>query len=163
MAKKQGKNQKKGVKLIVKSKTQVKPSNAQSGADFKHSEPVKKKVPGKPFVKGDPRIKPGRELGSTNFKTDFLKAISLIKNADTKKAIEITDLIRLSLEKMIKAVQNGDHRYDKVYIDLLNRYYGTPTQNVDHTSKGEKIDAPPIIGMRIISEVENEKDEDDEN
>jgi len=158
MAKKQVKNQKKGGKVESKPKTQVKSQKTQSGGDLVANKPKK---PGQ-FVKGDPRIKPGRELGSTNFKTDFLKAIAMIKNADTKKAIEITDLIRLSLEKMIKAVQNGDHRYDKVYIDLLNRYYGTPTQNIDHTTKGEKMDAPPIIGMRIINEVEKDKEEDEE-
>mgnify|MGYP006388872093 FL=1 len=55
-------------------------------------------------------------------------------------------------------MQLGDHRYDKVYIDLLNRYYGTPTQNLDHTSKGDKIDVQQIIGMRIVKETD-----DDEN
>lgn len=151
------KNKEKGIKLVIKPKKQVKPSKVDNTAQKQQNLP-KKKVPGRPFVKGDPRInKDGRPEGSLNFKTDFLKAISSIKNADTNKAIEITDLIRLSLEKMIKAVQLGDHRYDKVYIDLLNRYYGTPTQNLDHTSKGEKIDVQQIIGMRII------KDTDDEN
>lgn len=154
MTKKQVKNQKKGIKVESKPKTQVKPSMAQSEANLM---PKKRKATGKPFVKGDPRIKPGREPGSTNFKTDFLQAISAIKNADTNKAIEITDIIRLSLEKMIKAVQLGDHRYDKVYIDLLNRYYGTPTQNLDHTSKGEKIDVQQIIGMRIVKDTDDEK------
>jgi hypothetical protein len=151
------KTKEKGIKLVIKPKKQVKPSKAQSSAGIEQNLPIKKKVPGKPFVKGDPRIKPGRELGSTNFKTDFMTAISAIKNADTNKAIEITDLIRLSLEKMIKAVQLGDHRYDKVYIDLLNRYYGTPTQNLDHTSKGEKIDVQQIIGMRIVKDTDDEK------
>ena len=120
----------------------------------------KKKVPGKPFVPGDPRRKNGRDVGSTNFKTDLLRAIESLKNADTNQSIEITDLIRLALEKMVKAIQLGDHRFDKVYIDLLNRYYGTPTQNIDHTTKGEKMDAPPIIGMRIISEIEKDEDEE---
>lgn len=157
MAKKQVKNQKKGGKVAFKPKKQVKPQIAQSGADL---VPKKRKATGKPFVKGDPRIKPGREPGSTNFKTDFLRAIESLKNADTNQSIEITDLIRLALEKMVKAIQLGDHRFDKVYIDLLNRYYGTPTQNIDHTTKGEKMDAPPIIGMRIISEVEKDEDEE---
>lgn len=157
MAKKQVKNQKKGGKVEFKLKTQVKPPSAAITAEKQQ----KKKIPGKPFVKGDARInREGKKEGKTSFKTDFLVAIQAIKNADTNKAIEITDIIRLSLEKMIKAAQNGDHRYDKVYLDLLNRYYGTPTQNVDHTSKGEKIDAPPIIGMRIISEVEKDEDEE---
>ena len=157
MTKKQVKNQKKGVKVASKPKIQVKPQNAQSGADFVQK---KKKVPGKPFVPGDPRRKNGRDVGSTNFKTDFLRAIESLKNADTNQSIEITDLIRLALEKMVKAIQLGDHRFDKVYIDLLNRYYGTPTQNIDHTTKGEKMDAPPIIGMRIISEIEKDEDEE---
>ena len=149
---------KKAIKLIIKPKKQVKPSKTQSGAGIEQNLP-KKKVPGRPFVKGDPRInKDGRPEGSLNFKTDFLKAIASIKNADTNKAIEITDIIRLSLEKMIRSVQLGDHRYDKVYIDLLNRYYGTPTQNLDHTSKGDKIDVQQIIGMRIVKETD-----DDEN
>lgn len=153
------KNQKKQVKLKIKPKKQIKPQVAESDANLM---PKKRKATGKPFVKGDPRIKPGREPGSTNFKTDFLKAIAAIKNADTNKAIEITDLIRLSLEKMIKAAQLGDHRYDKVYIDLLNRYYGTPTQNIDHTSKGEKMDAAQIIGMRIVKEKDNENETQEE-
>jgi len=151
------KNKKKGIKLVIKPKKVVKPSKVDNTAQKQQDLP-KKKVPGRPFVKGDPRInKDGRPEGSLNFKTDFLKAISSIKNADTNKAIEITDLIRLSLEKMIKAVQLGDHRYDKVYIDLLNRYYGTPTQNLDHTSKGEKIDVQQIIGMRIVKDTDDEK------
>lgn len=149
---------KKAIKLITKVSSKAKPSKAGSTAQKQQNLP-KKKVPGKPFVKGDPRInKDGRPEGSLNFKTDFLKAIASIKNADTNKAIEITDLIRLSLEKMIKSIQFGDHRYDKVYIDLLNRYYGTPTQNLDHTSKGDKIDVQQIIGMRIVKETD-----DDEN
>ena len=159
MAKKQVKNQKKGVKVAFKPKTQTKPQNAASTANLLHKQ-EKKRVIGKPFQKGDVRInREGRKDGSTNFKTDFLNAISALKNADTNKSIEITDLIRLALEKMIKAIQLGDHRFDKVYIDTLNRFYGTPTQNIDHTTKGEKMDAPPIIGMRIINEVEK----DDEN
>ena len=156
MTKKQVKNQKKGVKVASKPKIQVKPHLAQNSASFV----PKPRGKGKPFVKGDPRIKPGREPGTTNFKTDFLRAIKSLKNADTNQSIEITDLIRLALEKMVKAIQLGDHRFDKVYIDLLNRYYGTPTQNIDHTTKGEKMDAPPIIGMRIISEVEKDEDEE---
>lgn len=152
------KNQKKQVKLKTKSKKQAKPSKVVSTADLQQNQ-AKKKIPGKPFTKDDPRInRNGREEGSTNFKTDFYRAIESIKNADTEKAIEISDLIRLSLEKMIKAMQNGDHRYDRVYIDLMNRYYGTPTQNIDHTTKGEKMDPTQIIGMRIIKE----EDEDDE-
>jgi hypothetical protein len=151
------KYKRKGIKLIAKLETQAKPSKVNNTAPEQQNLP-KKKVPGRPFVKNDPRInKEGRPEGSNNFKTDFLQAIKAIKNADTNKAIEITDIIRLSLEKMIKSVQLGDHRYDKVYIDLLNRYYGTPTQNLDHTSKGEKIDVQQIIGMRIV------KDKDDEN
>lgn len=145
---------KKAIKLITKVSSKPKQSKTQSGGNLVANKPKK---PGQ-FVKGDPRIKPGRELGSTNFKTDFMKAIESIKNADTNKAIEITDIIRLSLEKMIRSVQLGDHRYDKVYIDLLNRYYGTPTQNLDHTSKGDKIDVQQIIGMRIVKE-----SDDDEN
>jgi len=69
------KNKEKGIKLVSKVKKHIKPSKAQSGAGIEQNLPIKKKVPGKPFVKGDPRIKPGRELGSTNFKTDFMKAI----------------------------------------------------------------------------------------
>lgn len=155
-------NQKKGVKLVVKAKKQVKPSKVASTAQKQQDLP-KKKVPGKPFVKGDPRInREGREEGSTNFKTDFMRAIASIKNADTNKAIEIHDLIRLSLEKMIKSMQLGDHRYDKVYVDMLNRYYGTPTQNIDHTSKGEKMDVAQIIGMRIVKEKDNENETQEE-
>lgn len=149
---------KKTIKLITKVSSKAKASKVDNTAQKQQNLP-KKKVPGRPFVKGDPRInKDGRPEGSTNFKTDFMKAIESIKNADTNKAIEITDLIRLSLEKMIKSIQLGDHRYDKVYIDLLNRYYGTPTQNLDHTSKGDKIDVQQIIGMRIVKETD-----DDEN
>jgi len=160
MSKKQVKNQKKGVKIAFKPKKQVKPQNAVSTANLLHKQ-KKKRIIGKPFQKGDERInREGRKDGSTNFKTDFLRAIESLKNADTDQSIEITDLIRLALEKMVKAIQLGDHRFDKVYIDLLNRYYGTPTQNIDHTTKGEKMDAPPIIGMRIISEVEKDEDEE---
>lgn len=154
------KNQKKQVKLKIKPKKEVKPSKVVSTANLQQNQ-AKKKVPGRPFVKDDPRInRNGREEGSTNFKTDFMRAIESIKNADTDKAIEIHDLIRLSLEKMIKAMQNGDHRYDRVYIDLMNRYYGTPTQNIDHTTKGQKMDVQQIIGMRIIKE-EDDQDEEE--
>ena len=98
------KYKRKGIKLVAKPKKQVKPLKVDKTAQEQQNLP-KKKVPGRPFVKGDPRInKEGRPEGSLNFKTDFLRAIAAIKNADTNQSIEITDLIRLSLEKMIKSI-----------------------------------------------------------
>ncbi len=117
----------------------------------------KRPATGKPFVKGDPRIKSGRIKGSTNFKTDFYKAIKQIKNSETGKSVQVQDMIRLALEQMFKRMLKGDPRFDKIYLDTMDRYYGKTTTNIDHTTGGEKLPVAPIIGMRII------KDEDEEN
>lgn len=92
----------------------------------------KRKIPGVPFTKNDPRInRNGRPLNTKNFYTDFKEAIRQIKDKNTGEELTETHIIKIGLEKMLK----GDARFEGLYKDLMDRVYGKPvnTVNVDAT------------------------------
>lgn len=91
------------------------------------------KVIGKPFEKGESGNPNGRPKGRRNFSTIFYDALESLAN---KNGIEATDLETEIVEKALLSARKGDARF---YKDLMDRLHGTATQNIDHTSAGEKI------------------------
>lgn len=131
----------------------------QFGGNLVDSKPPKK--PGTFTDKSDPRRQIGRKKGSTNFMTDFKRAIKGIK-VDGGGKLTMTDLQRLHIERTVKEMQKENGKYDKAFIDLMNRYYGEAKQTVDHLNNGKDFPAQQIIGMRIMKDNSVESEVEDE-
>lgn len=85
-------------------------------------------------VSGNPA---GRPKGSRNFTTDFEEAIKGIKDKETGEQLTMEKIVKIGITKMLK----GDAKFEGLYKDLLDRYYGKPVQTTDITTQGEKIQA----------------------
>ena len=103
-------------------------------ADKTPKEQQKKKVPGVPFTKNDPRInKEGRPLGSVGFKTLFKQAIKKIAKTEDIKECDI------EVDMIIKAIAEANKGNYQFYRDIFDRNYGRAKESLDVTSGGEKI------------------------
>lgn len=123
-------------------------SKPQSGVNLESKDKPRKQGQ---FVPGDKRIVPGRRKGSTNFMTDFKRALKGIK-VDGGGKLTMTDLQRLHIERTVKEMQKENGKYDKAFIDLMNRYYGEAKKTVDLLNNGKDFPVQQIIGMRIIKD-----------
>lgn len=108
--------------------------------DVPPTENTAEKVRGTPFQPGDDprRNLNGRPLGVTNFKTDFERAIRGMKD---KQGVDLTmdRIIETGLRQML----SGNSRFEGLYKDLLDRYYGKPMQSIDHTTAGQALTPTP--------------------
>jgi len=103
------------------------------------------KVIGRPFKKGISGNPYGKPRGRRNFATVFNEAISTLKDKDGN-SVNFDDVVKASIEQMIRGMQKGDPKYFKLYTDALNRIYGKPKRN-----KSEEIHKVPVItGVRIV-------------
>jgi hypothetical protein len=82
----------------------------------------------KPFKKGhDPR----RNLKGAPRLPDIKEAIAEVLSGEKSETS-----LKIIIEALAKRAAKGDTRAAK---EILDRYYGTPQQHMDHTSKGESI------------------------
>lgn len=83
------------------------------------------------FKKGNPGG--GRPPGSLDFKTKFYRMIDKIAKQNQIDREEVEEQILLVGYKRAK---EGDYNF---YRDMLDRLHGRPTQPIDATTGGEKI------------------------
>jgi hypothetical protein len=99
----------------------------------------KKKVPGRPFKKGQSGNPKGRPLGSRDRRTVIMDAIIRIGEKKKMTPEEIEEAIQVSgIEKALK----GSFLH---YAEISNGLYGKVAQKTDITSGGEKIVTNAII------------------
>lgn len=79
---------------------------------------------------------PGRPKGQKNFKTYFEEAVINIAKA---KNIDPEDFKVQMVQQAITKGFNGDRGF---YADTMDRVFGKPQQNIDHTSAGEQLFNP---------------------
>lgn len=93
---------------------------------------------GAPFVAGDDprRNMNGRPLGAKNFTTDFENALKYLNQSRSEHdQLTMEKIVATGMVKMLK----GDARFEGLYKDLLDRYYGKPVQSIDHTTAGQAL------------------------
>lgn len=76
---------------------------------------------------------PGRPKGQRNYATIYREALIKLADINNKTPDELETEI---LSNALLSARKGDYKF---YKDILDRLYGTATNKVDHTSKGEKI------------------------
>jgi hypothetical protein len=122
---------------------------AVNSAQIQQENP--KRVFGKPFTKGVSGNPNGKPKGTRSFQTDFRLALKQINNSKTGKPYKENEFIQSILQNMMTNLDTGDIKYQRLGVDILDRLYGKPTQSLDHTTQGEKINPVPVItGMRIV-------------
>lgn len=98
----------------------------------------------------------GRPKGSKNFTTDFEEAIKGIKDKDTGEQLTMGKIIKIGITKMLK----GDAKFEGLYKDLLDRYYGKGVQPIDLSGEvklesNEKIIEMQNMMLRFADEINN--------
>lgn len=81
-----------------------------------------------PFKKGESGNPNGRPKGRRNFSTIFYDALESLAKKNNMEAVDLETEI---LEKALLSARKGDHRF---YKDLMDRLYGTATQNIKEES-----------------------------
>ncbi len=87
------------------------------------------------FKKGQSGNPDGRPKGSENFKTIFDRALKRLAKDNGVDPDSIHEDIVLN---GIVMARGGSFKF---YKDLFDRLYGKPKESIDHTTKGEKINA----------------------
>lgn len=87
---------------------------------------LQKKVPGKPFVKGEDsrRNIKGRQPGNRDFYTDFKSVLKRIKDKSTEKSISDEDILFAMIQR---ALSTSDRLLEKV----VDRIYGKVPENIN--------------------------------
>lgn len=117
--------------------------------NLKNAENSVKEVRGIPFKKGDdPRRNiEGRPKGAENFSTKWRAFIEKVAKQNNLTPNEIDEQL---LAVGFKKAKEGDYNF---YRDVHDRVYGRPTQPIDHTTLGEKIEMNPEL-VAIAKEYE---------
>lgn len=105
-----------------------------------------------PWKKGESGNPNGRPKGQRNYATIYREALIKLAEINGKEADELENEM---VQKAIAAARKGDYRF---YKDLLDRLYGSATQKVDHTTKGEQInDLSQVekIAQEVASKLRN--------
>lgn len=96
----------------------------------------------KPFQKGESGNPNGRPKGQRNYATIYREALQKLAAAQNVTPEELEDLIeQTGLNKALE----GDYKF---FQDIRDRIHGKPTQAVDLTSKGERIEGVIVEFVR---------------
>jgi len=122
---------------------------------------TRRRGPGRPFVKGDPRInRNGRPKTSDALRALILRVLHEVAlEGDAPKTVKIIDAQGEIVERQVTVVESivyewarGDYQQKRALIEFA---YGKPAQAVDVTSGGEKL-AARVEVVEIIKVVRDE-------
>lgn len=90
---------------------------------------------------------PGRPHGSRDFITDFNEAVEEIAKLNN---ITISEARKVLLKRAYIEAKDGKFPF---YKDIMDRYYGESSKQIDITSKGEKLSNIDV--SELVSEFED--------
>jgi hypothetical protein len=94
----------------------------------------------------------GRPKGSKNFRTMFEEAILGIKDVSTGQQLEMTDIVRMGIQRML----DRDDKFEVLYKDVLDRYFGKAVNKIEDSAEmGVVITDDCIAKAKAVIEILN--------